>query len=282
MGGFGRQALAAGLALSFVALAGRAAAQDSSTQELGALRDLCPDRPSKGTSPCTVDPGHIQIESGLFDGTWDRQGGVSNDSFVYASTLLKYGLTSDIDVEAGWAPLVVQRSHDRASNTTLTDSSVGDLYLRAKFNLTGNRDSGWNFALDPYVKEPVAHAPIGNGAWEGGVVAPLATNLSKDWSIDITPEFDVVENGAGDGRHTALAGSVGLTRALNGGVSVTGELWTAVDFDPVATTHQYSFDLALAWVPPKLKYLQLDTGVNLGLNRETPDVEVYVGVSRKF
>ena len=29
------------------------------------LRDFCPDRPGLGTPPCTMDPGHFDVELGL-------------------------------------------------------------------------------------------------------------------------------------------------------------------------------------------------------------------------
>lgn len=267
--------MAAGAA-AVLALAGPAMADE------GTLRDLCPDRPTKGTGSCTVDRGHVQLEADIFAGGWDRQGGVSNDSFTWLNPTLKYGLTDNIDVEVNLPPLVQVRSHDSATGTTDSRSGAGDLYLRLKANLTGNRGEGWDVAIEPFLKAPTAHAPIGNGAWEGGVLVPLVRNLNDRWSIDITPELDVVEDGAGDGRHLAAAGSVGLTRAMGAGVSLTGELWTATDFDPAGTTHQYSADFAVAWVPPGHPNLQFDTGVNLGLNRETDDVEAYVGVAKRF
>ncbi len=40
---------------------------------------ICPDRPGKGTSPCTVDAGHLQLEVGLYDGQYQRRGGITTD-----------------------------------------------------------------------------------------------------------------------------------------------------------------------------------------------------------
>jgi hypothetical protein len=271
----GGRAIWAGAALALL-VAGQAAAQDSG------LRDICPDRPTKGTAPCTVDQGHLQLEADFFAGSWNRDGGISEHDFTYANPTLKYGLTDSFDIEVNLPPMQTVRVHDDATGETDSHSGIGDLTLRAKWSLTANRDKGWNFAIEPFLKAPVAHAPIGNGAWEGGLLVPFAGNLNDKWSIDITPELDVVEDGAGGGRHTALAGSVGLTRAMGAGVSLTGELWTATDFDPLGTTQQYSADFAVAWTPFGRKDLQLDTGVNLGLNRQTDDVEAYVGIARRF
>lgn len=269
-------AVAASLLATCLLTAGNAAAQD------GVLRPLCPDRPSKGTGPCTVDAGHLQIEADVFAGAWNHQGGSSVDSFTWFNPTLKYGLTDDIDIEINVPPLVSLRQSDTASGTTQRNSGVGDLYLRAKANLTGNRDAGWNVAIEPFLKAPTARAPIGNDAWEGGLLVPLAANLSDRWAIGITPEIDRVENGAGAGGHTAIAGSVGLTRAMGRGVSLTGEVWSAVDFDPAGATRRSSLDFAVAWTSAGHENLQLDTGVNLGLNRNTNDVEAYVGIARRF
>lgn len=261
------------LAALILAAAGPAWASD--------LRDLCPDRPSKGTSPCTVDRSHLQLEADILDATWARQGGTSSDSFVWANPTLKYGLTDSLDIEVNIPPLVRLRSHDDAAGTTQRSAGIGDLTVAMKANLTGNRP-GWGVALLPFVKAPIAHQPIGDGAWEGGLLVPIAGDIGHGWSLDLTPEVDVVEDGAGGGHHAVAAGSLGLSHGLGAGVSGTVEVWSQADFDPAGTTRRYSFDLALAWVPGRQPNLQFDGGVNLGLNRETPDVEAYVGITRRF
>ena len=49
---------------------------------------------------------------------------------------------------------------------------------------------------------------------------------------------------------------------------------------PAGTVKQASADAALAYAVSNR--LQLDAGANLGLTRETPDVELYVGASVRF
>jgi hypothetical protein len=45
---------------------------------------------------------------------------------------------------------------------------------------------------------------------------------------------------------------------------------------------QYSFDLGASWISPRQPNLQLDCGVNFGLNHVTPAAQIYTGVSQRF
>ena len=268
------------LAAALSALAGAACAQ-TAPPPAAALRMLCPDRPAKGTSACTVDKGHLQLETDLFNGTYDRSGGVSTTAYLFTNPTLKLGLTDNFDVEANIAPYVQIRTHDLTTGARSTQSGIGDLYLRAKLNLLGNAGGAVGVGIEPYVKAPTAPLGVGNGAWEGGALVPVSFNLPHGWSLGVTPEADVVLNGSGSGRHLAVQLPVGLGHAI-GPLNGTIELWTAQDFDRSGTTRQYSLDLAAAWQPPTDANLQLDGGVNIGLNSATPDLQVYVGATRRF
>ena len=52
--------------------------------------------------------------------------------------------------------------------------------------------------------------------------------------------------------------------------------------DPQKTVTQVSADVGLAWIPASLPNMQLDGGVNVGLNSVTPAAQVYIGISRRF
>ncbi len=47
-----------------------------------ALPAICTDRPTKTNVPCTVDQGHFQYESDLFNGTFQRVDGVTTDTYL--------------------------------------------------------------------------------------------------------------------------------------------------------------------------------------------------------
>jgi hypothetical protein len=63
-------------------------------------------------------------------------------------------------------------------------------------------------------------------------------------------------------------------------LNLSAELWGSWDWDPSGTTRQASADGSVAYLVGS--DVQLDAGANFGLNRATPDVELYGGVSVRF
>jgi hypothetical protein len=245
-------------------------------------RAFCPDRPTKSTGPCTVDAGHFELESNLFNATFDRSGGQNTNTFLFSNPTLKLGVTNTTDFEVNWAPFERVDIHDRRSGVQTHVQGVGDLYVRGKLSLIG--DDGGDFALtiSPFVKLPTASRGLGDGAVEEGVVIPMSFNLPQNWALTIDPEVDALENAADHGRHLNLSGLISFSRPLTKNVALSLELWSDVNIDPLKTVRQSSFDLGAAWISPRHPNLQLDGGVNFGLNSATPAAQVYTGVSQRF
>jgi hypothetical protein len=246
------------------------------------LRSFCTDRPTKSTGPCTVDAGHFQYESDVFNVTYDTSGGADTTTVLYTNPTLKLGLTNTIDAEINIAPWETITSKDRATGRTTRASGVGDLFLRLKANLVGDDGGNLAVALVPYVKIPTAPIGVGNGAVEGGLIVPIQVNLPANWSLTIDPEGDVLKNAVGDGDHFNVSGLLSFSRPLSKTVTLSLEVWSDVNFDRGGTVTQASFDLGAAWIPAAHPNFQLDGGVNLGLNNQTPAAQAYVGVSQRF
>src|SRR5579863_575606 len=98
------------------------------------LRPLCADRPTKATGSCSVDAGHWQIESDLYNITVQSVDGVTTRTELFTNPTLKLGITNSIDFEVNIVPWQQVTTHDRASGATTVASGVGDLFLRAKIN----------------------------------------------------------------------------------------------------------------------------------------------------
>jgi hypothetical protein len=259
-------------------LARAQAAEASGADET--LSAICTDRPTKSNYACVVDQGHVQYEADVLNGTFSRQGGVTTDTVLVVNPTLKYGLAPDLDVEANLSPLEIVRTHDQASGAQRTLAGPSDLYLRLKYEFLDTDDDRFDASIIPYVKAPTARPGIGNGSVEGGAILPVNFKVNDILTVTTAPEVDSYRNAAGGGYHVNTAQLLNLAFTLPASFTLYTEVWGDWNFDPAGTVKQYSFDTALAY--GVTKYLQLDVGANIGLNRQTPGVQGYVGVSQKF
>ncbi|MGB9151870.1 MAG: transporter [Alphaproteobacteria bacterium] len=244
------------------------------------MRSFATDRPTKSDSPYTVDAGHFQYEADLVNWTYDHTNAThtTTSNILVADPTLKAGLTQNTDLEVALAPLNFNQS--RVAGVDNTASGFGDIYTRVKFNLLGNDSGDYALAIVPYVKAPTAAHNVGNNHWEGGGYVPFTAALPADWTLSITSEVDILENAALNGDHANFQNLINFghpvfTPALTGYV----EFWSDVNND-VNTPTQYTADFALAWLAKD--NLQLDCGINVGLNKAANDLQPYLGISQRF
>lgn len=239
---------------------------------------ICADRPGKATSACTVPDGRWQVETGLADWTAQKSGGERDTSLVLGETTVKYGLTDSTDIEVDVTPW--QRAASRFAGMRASASGIGDVNLIAKQRIVP-ADAAVQVIAMAYVKVPTAKHSIGNGKWEGGVLLPIGYAIPKTpLSLGLTPELDWIADADGHGHHLAMEQVASLGWAASDKLNISAEIWGAWDWDPTGTTRQASADGSVAYLLSN--DVQIDAGANFGLNRVTPDVELYGGVSVRF
>ena len=239
---------------------------------------ICADRPGKATGTCTVPVGHWQVETGLADWTVQKDDGERNTSLVIGETTVKYGVTDRSNIEVDVAPW--QRDSSRFAGVHENASGFGDINVLFKQLLT-SPGAPVQVAALPLVKIPTARHSLGNGKWEGGLLIPIGSSIPRTkLSIGLTPEIDGVADADGGGHHAAMAQVASLGWAATDKLSLSAEIWGAWDWDPAGTTRQASADASIAYLLGD--DVQLDAGANLGLNRVTPDAELYGGFSVRF
>jgi len=239
----------------------------------GADPTICADRPAKANGTCTVPAGHWQLELSGADWARAADGGTHTDVTSFGQTLVKLGLSDDSDVELITPPYV--RVHASGG----TESGFGDTSIRFKQRLTDST-APVQAAIIPFVKLPTAGHSIGNGKVEAGVAVPISLATKAGPTITIGPEVDLAADADGRGYHAALVNLINVGVSPAPRLSLSAELWNATSFDPSGTVHLWSADVAAAYLANKR--LQIDGGANFGLNRATPDVELYVGASLLF
>lgn len=243
-------------------------------------RDLCPDRPGLGTPPCTVEPGHMVMELGLGDWTRERDAQSRTDTVEAGDLLLRLGLTDSLEAQVGWTAYGHVRTRDRASGAIDRSDGVGDVQLALRQNLHNPDGSGLSIAVMPYATLPVGGSAIGAGDWGGGLLVPVSFDLTDGLSLELTPEVDAAVDEDGDGRHIAFGSVIGMEVELGDTLSATVETSLMRDDDPTDHRTQALGGLALAWQPSDA--MQFDVGLTIGLNADSPDSQVYLGVVRRF
>jgi len=95
--------------------------------------------------------------------------------------------------------------------------------------------------------------------------------------MTLGPEADLLADADGSGRHLALVNLVNVAGSIAPRLTLAGEFWSSFNFDPAGTVRQASADAAVGYVFSN--NVQIDAGANIGLTRDTADIELYAGFS---
>lgn len=237
---------------------------------------ICTDRPTKANAVCTVPVGKMQLESTAAGWSLTQAGATRTELLVTAPTVVKFGLSDRSDLQIAFTPFAELTVKDSGSRSRA--SGFGDVIVRYKHRLTAD-GAPVQVAAIPFATLPTAGRDIGNRRLEGGVAVPVSVPVGR-MTVTLGPEVDFLADGDGHGRHVAIVNIVNISSSVAPRLTVAGELWSNMNFDPARTIKQASADVALAFVVSNR--LQLDMGANAGLTSDTPDIELYAGASVRF
>lgn len=245
-----------------------------------ALRDLCADRPGLATPACTVDAGHVMVEIGVLDWQAQRSGEARTDTISLAETLVRTGLDGSTELQLGWTPLAIEWIRSGAGAGTAVDRSPGDLSIAVRRNLRSPDGTGLSLAVMPYTVLPLGGTAIGAGDWGMGVIVPVSIALGERFSVALSPSVAAAVDQDRRGRHAAYGSVIGIDLDAGAGFAASFELQAVRDRDPSGHVTRALASAALAFQPDD--DLQFDIGAVAGLNAASPDLELYLGVARRF
>ncbi len=257
-------------------------------------RDLSTDRPDKTESPYTVEKGRFQFELQPFSMAF-RNSELAGGTKEFLRTgdfggLAKYGVSDNVDVqlllmytgESRW----FEYNRSAGGEWFEDDSSIGqskypavelgDPQVRVKINLKGNDDGGSAFALMPYITIPIGADEATSDNWEGGLIVPAGFAINERMGAGVMVEFDYVSDEGGDGHHLELVTSATTAVDVSRIFGWYVELFQSVDLagnQPWVPTFDTGLTFAIG------ENVQLDLGVNLGLNRYADDFTPFLGFS---
>lgn len=239
---------------------------------------ICADRPGKGDATCTAPAGHFQLEMALADWTLLRFPGERDASLALGATAIKYGLTDRSHIELDVTPYL--RTMSRVAGVYGSASGFGDLVARYKQQLTAP-SAALQITMFPFVKLPTAKRALGNGKLEGGLELPISYAIPRSTlSLGFAPQVAWLADQDRSSHHLAMVQTASVGWQATAKLNLSAELWGQWDWDAAGTGKQASADGSIAYLASK--NVQFDAGANFGLNRQTPDVEVYSGISVRF
>lgn len=149
--------LAAALLFALPAQAQTAAPSDG--------RDFCAQRPGKATPPCILDAGRLQMETGLVDAVFQHSGGIHDDIYTLGATEFRLGVSRRVELEAAWAPAVIDQTRGSPHR-----SGTGDASLAVLAALTDPDKMGVAVSAQAFVTLPTATRGLGAGGFRKSVV----------------------------------------------------------------------------------------------------------------
>ncbi|RYE00801.1 MAG: transporter [Sphingomonadales bacterium] len=244
------------------------------------VRPFCADRPGLGTPACTMDKGRVAVELGGADWTVESDSASRTETLIAGDLLVRVGLTDTLEAQLGWTAFGHVRTRDRVTGALGKSSGTGDVSVALRQNLMNPDGSGFSVAVMPYAALPTGGATIGAGDWSAGLVVPISFELSDGVAIGLTPGMEAATDGDGRGRHAAYGSVIGLSASLTETVGAALEFQATRDEDPSGHATELLASLSFAWQPQD--GLQFDVGAVAGLNDSSPDLQLYVGVARRF
>jgi hypothetical protein len=228
-------------------------------------RELQTDRPTRTESPWTVEPGRVQLETGVFQLSRDES---RNTYGLATNTLVKAGVLRQADLEVFFDGYNIEQNGARGT---------GNLGLRLKINLYGNDSPSPDTALallgtTGYAtgKREFRDRNIGHGGY-----VLFQTKLPLDHELAITTGY-VSRHPVDTDRTSEHVGIVSLARSIVGEVKGFVELASQKDLNP-GGAWEAAFDTGLY---QKLgENVQLDAGVYIGLTDAAEDLTPFAGLS---
>lgn len=251
------------------------------------LRGMSTDRPNVTNTPQTIDAGHLQIEVGAIDYSYyrDRYQGADADlqSYDFGQFNFRLGVLNNLELNAVVDAYDFNRDHDEPTGINTDAGGFGDTTIGGKLNLWGNEigDQPWAtaMAIQPQFKFPTARSDIDNGRFEFSVAAPLLINLPAGFHLSTQPGISYERSVQNTGYVTGIENTLCLDRVFWKNL----DLYIEYASDLTTESHAKAVQtLDLGGIYALTDNIALDTGIAIGLNNASPNVEVLAGISIRF
>tara|TARA_R110001583_G_scaffold10417_12_gene47963 strand:+ start:19833 stop:20579 length:747 start_codon:yes stop_codon:yes gene_type:complete len=208
------------------------------------------DRPDQTESSTTIPFKSLQIESGILVG---NEGGGDLKQLLIPTTLLRYGLTKNIELRFG-------QQFERLKNdlTSESDFGISDLEIGAKIQLFKKEDVNTEIAFLSHLILPTGSKGLTSDKFGTINKLSISHELSDKLGLGYNVGYDNMGKGEGDFTYSASLG-IGLGEKFGTYVELYGEY---AEFSSWGS----NFDSGLTYLVRD--NLQLDASFGLGLNHK--------------
>jgi hypothetical protein len=234
---------------------------------------IAPDRAGASLSTTTVGRGAVQVETGL---AYERQriAGSPSDRRFSVEAAVRAGVSDRLEVRVEGEPLVRLRGAD-------DDTGPGDVSLSAKYRFLETEEGSWRPSLGvlPFVKLPVAEAPIGSGKTDFGALLLASFALPGQVSVDADAGLATIGQSRPGGYLLQAIVAAGASRDLASWLTLFSDvLYTSRD--ERAGRDSVVLDAGLVWRPRR--DVAVDASAVTSLAGAGPDWAVRAGMSVRF
>lgn len=236
---------------------------------------VCAERPGLGTPPCATERGRVVGELGLASWTLATGDGERTDTIVAGDALARFGLGGGTEVQVGWTAFGSVR--DRVGGAVSRMTGVGDVSVGVVQELV--KTDAVALSVLGRGTLPTGGEAIGAGDWSAALYVPVEVELSDVLSFQLTPSVAAAVDEDRRGRHLDYGLVAGIGADFDTHFAAV-EVAVDRDRDPAEITTPLVLGLSGGWRPTP--DFQIDAGCNLGLDRDADDVQLYVGLARRF
>lgn len=227
------------------------------------MREMATDRPGITETPITVDAGHFQYETALFDYGIERSEGVKTKTFTINDLDFHMGLTNSTALQIMLDSYVVEKEQERSTGKQIRNEGIGDLTFRLKRNLKGNYDGNFSIALLPYFTLPTSKSSENNKV-EAGLMIPMELKLPAEWTLGLQLEVDRVKDKDKNALHTEVLQAISLSHGIIKDLDGVAETYQTYEFKKHQWTNYVNAALQYA-VNSNCKF---DAGLSYGLQHD--------------
>lgn len=239
------------------------------------MREMHTDRPDVTETPFTVDAGHWQLEFdflNLYRHPISRKR--SETDLLFLNGIAKVGIAQFADLEIVFSANQWHFPDKRniQQDTVFRRRGLGDIGLRAKFNLFGNAHEKYGLAVMPSLLIPLNNK-ASEEVWIPGLCAIWAISLGEKWELGGQVDYYSIF----DKQKTPLFNEYWAT--IEAGYDISSRWSVFVEYVAILSERNRYLHTANGGVIFEITpNFRLDLAFNAGLNRWSPST-IFTGFS---